>query len=100
MLHFAGEFQRMIKRSAKLTVGILLLLLGILITPLPIPFGLLSILIGLSILVSVVPAVRRWLIVLRRRFKHTSTRLNQLSPRLPAFLRQLIEETDPEQQKH
>ena len=92
----------MIKRSAKFTAAILLILLGIVITPLPIPLGLVSILVGLSLLVSVVPAVRHWLIRLRLKYRQSSVRLNQLGKRMPAFLRELIEATAPEKtrQRH
>ncbi|KZZ41931.1 MAG: hypothetical protein MK185_05995 [Saccharospirillaceae bacterium] len=86
----------MIKRSAKFVAAVLLIILGIVITPLPIPLGLLSILIGLSLLVSVVPSVRHWLIQLRRKYRQSSVRLNQIGKRMPAFLRELIEETDPD----
>ena len=86
----------MIKRSAKLSAAIVLILLGIILLPLPIPFGLLCLLVGLSLLVSVVPGVRSWLISLRQRYRQTSRKLNQIGSRMPGFLRQLIEETDPE----
>lgn len=86
----------MIQRSAKFTAAILLILLGIVMTPLPIPFGLLSILLGLSLLISVVPAVRLWVIRLRLKYQRSSARLNRIGKRMPAFLRALIEDTDPE----
>jgi flagellar biosynthesis component FlhA len=89
----------MIKRSAKLTLGILLILLGIMVLPLPIPLGLLSILIGLSILVSVVPAIRQWLMAARRRYRDTSSALERIKHRMPAFVRQLIDETNPDTNK-
>jgi len=86
----------MIKRSAKAVAGTFLVVIGIIVTPLPIPFGVIMIIIGLSLLASSVPWVREYLITLRRRYRDASGRLNQVKNRLPTFARQLIEETDPE----
>lgn len=85
----------MLKRSAKIAAGILLLIAGIILTPLPIPFGILCLFIGLSILVSAIPQMRIWVTALRRRYQRTSAKLNLIKHRMPHFARQLIEETDP-----
>ncbi|UTW47024.1 hypothetical protein [Bacterioplanoides sp. SCSIO 12839] len=86
----------MIKRSAKFALGILLLIAGIIITPLPIPLGLISILMGLSLLISVAPPLRNWLILLRKRFTTVSQTLTRLRQHLPRFLQHVIDETDPD----
>lgn len=86
----------MIVRSAKAIAGTLLVIGGIIVTPLPIPFGVLMIVIGLSLLASSVPRIRDYLIALRRRYRDVSAKLNRIKNRLPAFARQLIEDTDPE----
>ncbi len=87
----------MIKRSFKMVTGILLLLLGVIITPMPIPLGIILIILGLSMLVSTIPRVRTFLQFLRRRYHVFSHKLNSIKHRLPAFARQLIEDTDPDQ---
>ncbi|MCT7359496.1 MAG: hypothetical protein COB09_16255 [Thalassobium sp.] len=87
----------MIKRSVKMVTGILLLLLGIIITPMPIPLGIILIILGLSMLVGTIPQVRHFLQFIRRRYRAFSHKLNRIKHRLPAFARQLIEDTDPDQ---
>ncbi|UXD87746.1 PGPGW domain-containing protein [Thalassolituus hydrocarboniclasticus] len=87
----------MIRRSVKMVTGVLLLLLGIIITPMPIPLGIILIILGLSMLVSTIPRVRTFLQFLRRRYRVFSHKLNSIKHRLPAFARQLIEDTDPDQ---
>jgi sulfite exporter TauE/SafE len=87
----------MIKRSVKMVTGILLLLLGIIITPMPIPLGIILIILGLSMLVGTIPKVRHFLQFIRRRYRAFSHKLNRIKHRLPAFARQLIEDTDPDQ---
>lgn len=89
----------MIKHSAKITAGLLLVILGILITPLPLPLGLLTMLVGLSILVSALPGLRHRLRQLRSRYAKTSHKLNQLKEHFPQFAQRLIEETDPKKHK-
>lgn len=86
----------MIKRSAQAVAGVLLVMFGIIVTPLPIPFGLLMILVGLSLLASSVPWVRQYLKALRQRYREFSGKLNRIKSKLPRFVRQLIEDTDPE----
>ncbi len=86
----------MIKRSAKAVSGAILVVGGIIVTPLPIPFGIIMISIGLSLLASSVPRVRDYLTSVRRRYREFSGKLNRIKTKLPAFARQLIEDTDPE----
>lgn len=84
------------KRIAHLSAGLLLVALGIIMTPLPIPVGLLMILVGLSLLVSVIPALRHYLVKMRRHYPKTSAKLRELSHRLPRFLQRLLTDTDPD----
>ena len=86
----------MVKRSAKIMLGILLVIAGVIVTPLPIPFGLIMIFIGLSLLVTTVPRVREWLRRQRHRYQEFSGQLNAIKGKLPRFARKLIEDTDPE----
>ncbi|MDO6682969.1 MULTISPECIES: PGPGW domain-containing protein [unclassified Oceanobacter] len=85
----------MVKRSAKILLGIFFIIAGIIVTPLPLPFGLVMIVIGLSLLVSTVPRVREWLRQQRHRYREFSGRLNAIKSKLPGFARKLIEDTDP-----
>lgn len=64
--------------------------------PLPVPVGLLMIITGLSLLVPAIPALALNLKRIRRRYPVTSARLRRLSPRLPGFVRRVIEDTDPD----
>ena len=85
----------MIKRSAKAASGAILVIGGIIVTPLPIPFGIIMIIIGLSLLASPVPKVRDYLTSVRRRYREFSDKLNRIKSKLPSLARQLIEDTDP-----
>lgn len=75
--------------------GIILILSGLIILPLPIPFGLIMIVIGMSLLISHSAFFRSQFKKLRRRFVNFSERLNKLKPHLPSFARKMIEDTDP-----
>lgn len=77
-------------------LGVILIISGIIILPLPIPFGLAMIIIGLSLLVSHSNFFRTRFKMLRRRFARFSERLNNLKPHLPSFARRMIEDTDPD----
>ena len=84
------------KRIIHLSAGIILVALGIVITPLPIPLGLVMLVLGLSLLVSVVPALRGYLVRIRRQYPVTSLKLRHLNHRLPRFLQSLLTDTDPD----
>ncbi len=75
--------------------GLLLLLLGLLLFPLPIPFGLPLMLVGLALLLQNSMYWQRQFKRLRLKFSGFSQRLNRIKPKLPEFARRLIEKTDP-----
>lgn len=87
----------MLQRSARLAIGGLLVVAGLIMMPMPIPLGLLFILLGLSLLISVLPALRLRILALRQRFPKWSRSLQRQKRYLPAALRHLLDDTDPEQ---
>jgi hypothetical protein len=84
-----------IKRPVKLAVGSLFFLAGIIMAPLPLPFGQLIALIGLSLLVSESYMVRMFTRKLRRNYPRFSRMMDRIKPYVPGFLKSTIEDTDP-----
>lgn len=80
---------------ARLTAGWLLVAGGAMLTPLPIPVGLLLLAIGLLLLARDSRWMRERLRALRRRYPSLSARLTQLARHAPAGLARLIRLTDP-----
>lgn len=78
-----------------LAAGWLMLVAGILITPLPLPTGLLMVGAGMAVLLRYSNTARRWLQRLRRRFPALSRRLVALERRLGPAGRDLLRGTDP-----
>ena len=91
---------RHLARYLSIIAGSFLVLLGLIITPMPIPLGIILIVQGLSMLVSSLPFMRHWLRDLRRRYHTVSARLKRAKRYLPAFARRLIEDTDPGDNNH
>ncbi|MCA6062840.1 PGPGW domain-containing protein [Thalassolituus marinus] len=87
----------MLLKPLRILAGSLLVIGGIIVTPMPLPLGIIMIIFGTSILVTELPLVRLYVRQLRKRFTSLSARLNRLKPHLPSFARRLIEDTDPEQ---
>jgi len=83
-------------RWSKLILAVCCLLLGLAIFILPIPIGWLLILIGLALLVAESPLMQRW--VKRRRLQNPKfdKAMRSSAPKLPKFLRHLIDLTDPQ----
>lgn len=79
-----------------IVIGWLTVLVGLLIIPLPIPLGLLLIIVGLSILTFQSQYLRGRIRQLRRRYGHFSMNVKRLTPRLPKLLRQAVEMTEPD----
>lgn len=78
-----------------LVTGWLIVCVGVLITPLPIPFGLIMIIIGLSLLTWKSHFLRNQLRHLRRRYSAFSSSLERITPKLPRILRHAVELTEP-----
>jgi hypothetical protein len=84
-----------IRRPLKLLIGWLMLIVGIITAPIPIPIGQIIALIGLSILVSESHWVKTKMQRLRRRLPIIGRQLVRLHPYLPRFLKKVIDDTDP-----
>ncbi|PCI32903.1 MAG: hypothetical protein COB54_05815 [Alphaproteobacteria bacterium] len=84
-----------LKRPIKLAVGWLLVLIGLITAPLPLPLGQLVTLVGLSLLISESYAVRMFTRKLRRNYPMLNGMMDRVRPYMPAFLKSTIDETDP-----
>ncbi|MBI1392909.1 MAG: hypothetical protein GC152_09235 [Alphaproteobacteria bacterium] len=71
--------------------GLVLVLVGIPLTPSPIPLGLILIAIGFSLIVWASPGAVRWL---RRRWRWFDRQMAKLASVLPEFLAQYIRRSD------
>ena len=69
------EAYPMICRGVTLVSGVLLILTGLVVLPLPIPVGLLMIILGVSLIVPAIPALGRFLTRMRCRYPVTSRKL-------------------------
>ncbi|APR66927.1 MAG: PGPGW domain-containing protein [Thalassolituus sp.] len=93
---YFGESLYMMKRSVNLVFGILLVIAGLIVMPMPVPLGLIMIILGLSLMVSAWPALQRKLKALRSRFRKISDKLSRIRHRLPGFARRLLDDTEPD----
>lgn len=87
-----------ILRFGTAVIGTLLILVGIALTPSPVPFGLIIIALGLSLVVWSAPGAVRWV---RRRWRWFDRRMTSLEQTLPEWLarplRRSGKETDDSQ---
>lgn len=79
-----------IRRYVMITTGLVLLISGMIVLPLPIPFGLAMILIGLSILIVNSPFLRSRFLDLRRRWTRMDDWISSVEHRLPGPVRRAI----------
>jgi len=79
-----------IRRYVMITTGLVLLIAGMIVLPLPLPFGLAMILIGLSILIVNSPFLRSRFLDLRRRWSRMDAWINSVEHRLPGPVRRAI----------
>ena len=86
------------KRAFYLVVGWLLLIGGILITPMPIPIpliGLVPFLLGCAILSQHSKVFRRFLQSMRHRFEWFSTKMESVAHRMPEMVKHMLRRTNP-----
>jgi len=79
-----------VRRYVLLVMGLTCLVVGAIVLPLPLPFGLALILIGLSLLIVNSPFLRRKFLDLRLRWALMDNWLKSVEHRLPAAVRNAI----------
>ena len=85
-----------LRRLSDLLLGWVLVISGLLITPLPLPVGLLLLVLGLALLIRRSQWVRGRIMRLRGRYPVISARLRRLEPRLYRSLASALRSTDPD----
>jgi hypothetical protein len=73
-----------------LAIAILMVLVGLVTFLLPIPFGIVLLLMGVAMLMMVSPPVRRWFHRLRDRYPVLDRHLTNVEPHLPVTLRKIL----------
>ena len=68
-----------------------LMLIGIIVAPSPIPFGVVFFFIGFFLLAATAPDMVRWL---RRRWRWLDRRLKKLEEKLPRWLANILRRSD------
>ena len=76
-------------------MGIVLLAVGLVVLPLPLPFGLIMITIGMALLAPYIPLVQRLVQRMRRKWPKVDATLLRYRDRLPPIIRATIDKTDP-----
>ncbi|MBT5186852.1 MAG: hypothetical protein HOH19_10070 [Kordiimonadaceae bacterium] len=86
---------QIIKKPLKLTIGTIMLVVGIITAPVPVPIGQIVALIGLSILISESHWVKTKAQKFRRKLPILGRQLQRMHPYMPRFLKKVIDDTDP-----
>ncbi len=73
-----------------LAIAILMVLVGLVTFLLPIPFGIVLLLMGIAMLMMVSPPVRRWFHRLREHYPSFDRRLASVEPHLPVSLQKIL----------
>ena len=82
-------------RIGRLIAGWVLVVVGAVTAPTPLPIGWLLLIVGFSILVHDSRTVRGWVRRLRARYPGVGRWLNRHKHKAPAFARRVIDLTDP-----
>jgi uncharacterized membrane protein YbaN (DUF454 family) len=93
-----GVAARHMKRAFYLVIGWLLLIGGIIITPMPIPIPLIGVvpfLVGCAILSKHSKVFRRFLQYMRHRFEWFSKTIESTAHRMPLMVKHMIHRTNP-----
>ncbi len=80
-------------RWIALPVGFVVFLVGAITFPLPLPTGLVLMVVGVTV-AAFNPLVLRWIKRTRPRFPKTNAQLRRLTPHMPAFIRRVLRRTD------
>ncbi|MEL6291068.1 MAG: hypothetical protein AAFQ44_04675 [Pseudomonadota bacterium] len=83
------------KKIVILTLGGLLFVAGLIVLPLPIPFGAIMMVIATAMIVSQSPYAARQVQWLRARYRHVDLVVRAAEARLPKNLQVIVRLTDP-----
>lgn len=88
-------FHRKLKVALRIVIAFFFIIMGAIITPLPIPLGLLMIAFGLILLAYDNNRVIRHIRILRRRFPSFSQKLEALENKRMGFISDVLKQTNP-----
>lgn len=76
-------------------VGTILIVAGLIVLPLPLPFGLIMVTIGLALMAPYVPAFQRLIRSMRRKWPNLNEALLNHRHRFPPVIKRTIDKTHP-----
>ena len=76
-------------------LGSTLVVTGLIVLPLPLPFGLIMLVIGFALLAPYIPAVQRLVRVMRRKWPKVDAILLRYRHRFPPVIKRTIDKTHP-----
>lgn len=76
--------------------GSILVVAGLILTPTPVPFGLIMLTIGLALLAPYVKPVQRLVRAIRRRWPKVDAMMRRNRDRFPPVIRATIDKTHPD----
>ncbi|MEM9169729.1 MAG: PGPGW domain-containing protein [Pseudomonadota bacterium] len=76
-------------------LGFFLIIAGAIVLPLPLPFGLIMLTVGLALLAPYVPAFQRLIRRMRRKWPSLDASLRRHRHRFPPIIRSTIDKTCP-----
>ncbi|MEM8771468.1 MAG: PGPGW domain-containing protein [Pseudomonadota bacterium] len=91
---FGSDFAAMLPILHQI-LGSTLVVTGLIVLPLPLPFGLIMLVIGFALLAPYVPAVRKVVRVMRRKWPKVDAILLRFRDRFPPVIRRTIDKTHP-----
>ncbi len=75
--------------------GSILVVAGLIVLPLPIPFGLIMLTIGFALLAPYIPAVQRLIRTMRTKWPNLDQQLRRWRDRMPPVIKSTIDKTHP-----
>lgn len=77
-------------------VGVVFVFVGMIVLPLPLPFGLIMLTIGFALLAPYIPAIQRLITKLRSRWPDFDDSLRRHRHRFPPIIKRTIDKTHPQ----
>lgn len=77
------------------TIGSALVVVGLIVLPLPLPFGLIMLTVGFALLAPYIPAVQRLIKLMRTKWPDLDRSLRRYRDRFPPVIKRTIDKTHP-----
>ncbi|MEO1204871.1 MAG: PGPGW domain-containing protein [Pseudomonadota bacterium] len=89
------SFKNVLRKILLAVIAVILIVVGLIVLPMPVPLGAIMIVTGLALMVSQSPSAAKQLRAFRQKNKNTNAIIQRIEDALPKWLHDRFKNSDP-----